>query len=115
MTARRRSLWTWLWLGWFASFLYVELPAGLNSASLDTLSEHCWLWFPTWWWWLIPAGLLLSLAAHLSPRHCSVRPVVVFGALMVARIVYVERLSLTLLCVLAIGLVPAVVQVRRRQ
>ncbi len=47
---------TWAWLVWLAYFAVVELVAVVRStrakragrpATLDTLSEHVWLWFGT--------------------------------------------------------------------
>lgn len=85
MTAPR---WVRPWMLWLGLFLALELPAAMDATRGGTLSEFAWLAFPTWWWWLAPAGLLISLAWHFSPRHGTVRPVAAFGAIVGSRMVW---------------------------
>lgn len=39
------DIWTWLWIGWLALFLGIEIPGLFNKTPGDTLSEHVWKWF----------------------------------------------------------------------
>ena len=39
------SIWSWLWIAWFAMFGLVEGVALANKSRDDTLSEHVWKWF----------------------------------------------------------------------
>lgn len=38
------SPWTVAWVAWIAAFFAIELPAVLNKAKGDSLSEHVWSW-----------------------------------------------------------------------
>lgn len=89
MTAPRNR-WALAWVAFGLAFLVLELTAAASVGSGDTLSENVWTWFPSWWWWTLPAGLLLSLAAHLSPKRTSVVPVAGFGGGFCVRVAWVQ-------------------------
>ena len=90
MNTRDRTPRTWPWIAWLVAFLALELPAALHVVPWPTLSSSMWGWLPDWVSWLLVAGLLISLAAHLSPRKTSVVPVAGFGGAMATRIAWVE-------------------------
>lgn len=40
-----RKSYTVAWLAWIAAFFAIEVPPIVQNRSVDTLSDHVWLWF----------------------------------------------------------------------
>ena len=66
------TVYTWLWILWFAWFAVVEGFAIIDKDRGDTLSEHIWGWFrirdkPRQWTWrrAVLAVFLVWLLVHL--------------------------------------------------
>lgn len=63
---KKPSKWTWLWLGWIAAFVVLEVIAARSKRPKPrTLSEHVWKWFPWRWKRVLLIGLLGALLWHL--------------------------------------------------
>jgi hypothetical protein len=65
------SGWSVAWLLWLAMFAAIEIPALVNKAGGDTLSDHVRQWFatqskPTGWRWrrYILAAFMTWLSLH---------------------------------------------------
>ena len=62
------SIWTWAWLFWIAMFFVIEIPALINRADGDTLSEHVRQWFSTLdkqKWWIARRAVLVVFLVWL--------------------------------------------------